>query len=76
MRDPSAAEISALRAVASGRPLRWRYTPRGPTGTVLPSQVAFLEARGLVVYSPGAETHRITQDGRDLLDRLDQGATR
>ncbi len=76
MRDLSPSEVAALRQIAQDRPIRYRYSPRGATGTVLPSQVAILEARGLVDYRPRTERHTITQDGRDLLARLDQGATR
>ena len=76
MRPLSAGEIAALRLVDSGRPIRHRYTPRGSSWTVLPSQTAILEARDLVTYSPRTETYTITDDGRALLDRLTQGAKR
>lgn len=76
MRDLSSGEVVALRTIGDGRPVRYRYTPRGSSRTVLPSHVAILEARGLVDHHPRTDTYSITDTGRELLDRLDQGAAR
>ena len=73
MRPLSPAELTALRAIGSGRPVRFRYTPRGSAATVLPSQAAILEARGLVRYEPITDRYLMTDRGRELLAATPKG---
>lgn len=75
MRDLSAAEVAALRAIADRPKISFRYKPRGPEGTILPSHAAILDVRGLIDWRD-ADRPKITRAGRELLDRLDRGEHR